>query len=177
MKKEFKELCRRIEVTIGRKMKTPKDFYFLSEAVWGQIHEKISCSTLMRAWGYAGKTAEARYSTKSVLSRFLGYADWNDYLAEYSVVSEIRSQKLSIGQMMEVCWDPECHCVFRYEGEMRFGVMESDSSYLCVGDTFDCGIFILEEPLLLNNVVHDGMQPISYIAGCKSGLTKLRLIE
>lgn len=183
---EIIELQKRVEKALNRKMKTPSDFDFLSGVIWDRIHESISSSTLKRVWGYAGKETDARFATKTILSRFLGYKDWDDFVARLNspevesnqvMTQVIRTQNLSIGQKIEACWYPDRRCVFVYNGAMQFRVLISENSHLQVGDTFTCGIFMLDEPLLLDNVVHEGMQPTPYIAGSKSGLTKLNFVD
>lgn len=184
--KELIALLKKVEANCNRKMKTPADYDFLAGVIWDRIHESISSSTLKRMWGYAGKETDARFATKTVLARFLGYKDWDDFVEQMNspeieskqVVSQvIRTQNLIKGQKIEVCWYPDRRCVFQYEGGMQFMVLISENSHLQAGDTFMCGIFMLDEPLLLDNVVHQGMQPTPYIAGSKSGLTRIRMVE
>lgn len=186
MESEVIELRQRVEKSLNRKMKTPADFEFLSGVIWDRLHETISSSTLKRVWEYAGKNTEARFATKTILSRFLGYKDWDDFVTRLNspevesaqvVKSVIRTQTLVVGNTIEVCWYPDRRCVFEFKGGLQFIVLVSENSHLQVGDSFSCGVFMLDEPLLLDNVVHEGMQPTPYIAGSKSGLTKLNLIE
>jgi hypothetical protein len=69
-----------IEKALGKTLKTPKDFDFLSECVFEKLHENISPTTLKRLWGYlhdAGSTP--RQSTLDLLSRFIGYSDFNAF--------------------------------------------------------------------------------------------------
>lgn len=46
-----------VEEAIGRKMKTPKDFEFLSEQVFEKLHETVSATTLKRIWGYLSEAS------------------------------------------------------------------------------------------------------------------------
>lgn len=186
VEKEQVVLLRKVEANCNRKMKTPADFDFLAGVIWNAVHESISSSTLKRVWGYAGKETDARFVTKTILSRYIGYKDWDDFVERLNspeieskqvVTQTIRTQNLVKGQKVEVCWYPDRRCVFQYEGGMQYTVLVSENSHLQAGDTFMCGIFMLDEPLLLDNVVHQGMQPTPYIAGSKSGLTSIRLVE
>ena len=68
-----------IEGVIERKMKTPKDFEFLSECIFEKFHEKISPTTLKRLWGYLSESTTPRKSTLDILSMFVGYANWKDF--------------------------------------------------------------------------------------------------
>ena len=70
----------KIEETIGRKMKTPKDFDFLSEQVFEKLHETVSSTTLKRIWGYLSEASIPRISTLDILSQYVGYTDWASFM-------------------------------------------------------------------------------------------------
>ena len=72
----------KIEETIGRKMKTPKDFDFLSEQVFEKLHETVSATTLKRIWGYLSETSVPRISTLDILSQYVGYTDWASFMEQ-----------------------------------------------------------------------------------------------
>lgn len=62
-------------------MQTPKDFDFLSERIFEQLHQNISATTLKRIWGYIHDTASSpRTSTLDMLAQFVGY----NTLAEFA---------------------------------------------------------------------------------------------
>ena len=179
---EIQELKKKVEESAGRKMNTTSDFISLGQIIWDRIHENLSPTTLKRLWGYIDGADVTRRSTLDVLSHFLGYADWDDclkYLKEGSgsdpVVSpHISSVELSVGEMVFVSWKPDRRCTFRYLGDSHFVVEESENSKLKEGDTFSASLFILGEPLYLDNLVQDGNAPIAFVAGNKGGLCELK---
>ena len=74
-----------IEQAVGRKIKTPKDFDFLTDCIFNKVHERISPTTLKRLWGYLTDAGSApRKSTLDILSRFLDYPDWAAFCASHS---------------------------------------------------------------------------------------------
>ena len=74
-----------IEQAVGRKIKTPKDFDFLTDCIFNKVHERISPTTLKRLWGYLTDAGTApRKSTLDILSRFLDYPDWSAFCASLS---------------------------------------------------------------------------------------------
>ncbi|MBR1799870.1 MAG: hypothetical protein IJ767_00020 [Bacteroidaceae bacterium] len=77
-------LRREIEAAVGRKMRTPKDFDFLSKAVFDKLHENISATTLKRLWGYFKENVTPRHSTLDFLAQFIDYAGWEDYCQQHS---------------------------------------------------------------------------------------------
>ena len=180
---EIQELRKQIEVKIGRRMKTPKDFDFLRSAIWNGNHEFISSTTLKRLWGYISGSDEVRASTLDILSRQLGFRDWDAFLAHISQSDNsgpirsfhISSDNLNIGDTLAVSWKPDRRCVFRYLGNSRFIVEQSENSKLKAGDTFSATLFILNEPLYLNNLVQGDNPPVPFVVGNRDGLCELSL--
>ena len=66
------QLREAIETVADRKMRTPKDFDFLSDAIFEKLHQKVSTTTLKRLWGYLSEPVTPRTSTLDLLSQFVG---------------------------------------------------------------------------------------------------------
>ena len=77
--KNINQLRLAVEQAVGRKMYSPKDFDFLSEAIYEKLHQNISTSTLKRVWGYVQQYATIRCSTLNLLSQYVGYDDWEHF--------------------------------------------------------------------------------------------------
>lgn len=184
---EIIELRHRIELSISRKVKTPADFDFLAGVVWERLHETISPTTLKRLWGYIDGADTTRNSTLNLLSKFIGYKDWDGFLKELENNDEIQSatilsrhiltQDLQPADMIEVGWQPNRYCLFRYLGNSVFKVEKSSNSKLKVGDTFMCNLFIMGEPLYMDNLIQEGKPPVAFVVGNKTGLTLLELVK
>ena len=184
---EIYELRLRIEASIKRKIETPADFDFLRGIIWERTHEQISTSTLKRLWGYVDGVDNARNSTLNVLSKALGYENWDAFILKLKsenvdnsdlVMSEsMSSSDLKIGDRLMIAWQPNRVCRLKYLGDNQFEVMESQNSKLKVGDTFRCGLFILGEPVYINDLRQNNGtgEPKLFVIGNKSGLTKLRV--
>ena len=184
---EIYELRLRIETSIKRKIQTPADFDFLRGIIWERTHEQISTSTLKRLWGYVDGIDNARNSTLNVLSKALGYESWDAFILKLKsenmdnsdlVMSEsMSSGDLNVGDMLLIAWQPNRVCRLKYLGDNQFEVMESQNSKLKVGDTFRCGLFILGEPVYINDLRQNNGtgEPKLFVIGNKSGLTKLRV--
>ena len=86
-----------VEQKTGRKMATPKDFDFLSERIFEEVHEKVSSTTLKRIWGYLQNDNTPRSTSLNILSNYVGYADWDNFLAsaekEYGTLPEEPEQE------------------------------------------------------------------------------------
>ena len=82
-----------IEGVIERKMKTPKDFEYLSECIFEKFHEKISPTTLKRLWGYLPESTTPRKYTLDILSMFVGYDNWKDFCKKNPIEEEKRKEE------------------------------------------------------------------------------------
>lgn len=174
-----------IENALGRKLQTPKDFDFLRERIYARQHMLISRTTLMRIWGYVEEDVKPRKSTLNILTQFLGYRDWNEYLHNSFLPKEQQSSPvlnrrlsvakvLNIGDRLRLTWQPKRVCDIEYMGELRFRVVDSVNTRLHEGDTFECSLIIEGEPLYLDNVRQevDGKirSAIAYVCGKQSGV-------
>ena len=86
--KALAKLRELIEAVVERKMKTPKDFEFLSECIFEKFHERISPTTLKRLWGYLPESTTPRKTTLDILSMFVGYDNWKDFCRAYTEFTE-----------------------------------------------------------------------------------------
>ena len=73
------KLCRKAEAVVGRPMKSPKDFDFLSKCIFDKLHEHVSTSTLKRLWGYVPSSTSPRKTTLDILARFVGVDSWKAF--------------------------------------------------------------------------------------------------
>lgn len=182
---EIEKLKITIEESLNRKIKTPKDFTFLTGAIWERTHETISTTTLKRLWGYVKGYDNTRDTTLDVLTRFMGYNNWEDFLSKIdgetnsaTVLSpHVNANNLSVGDRVKVSWMPNRHCTFRYLGEKKFIVEKAQNSKLKVDDTFCCDFFILHEPLYLSNLIQNNNPPVDFAVGKKGGLCELEVCK
>lgn len=183
---EILQLRLDIEESVKRKIRTPYDFEFLTGAIWERLHENISPTTLKRLWGYIEGADTMRRTTLCLLSRFLGFADWEAYLkamkdrqgleSEIFLGDGVHTSDLREGQIVEVAWLPNRTAVFRYLGDERFEVMEAEHAKIHPGDTFRCLFMLRGQVLYLDELHQEGKsQKLSYVAGSKNGLTKVEL--
>lgn len=170
-----------IETALHRQMKTPKDFDYLRERIFARLHVLLSRTTLMRLWGYVAEPVAPRESTLDVLARFLGYCSWTDYQAQALLPKEqqsspVMSRRLSVaaelcrGDRLRLTWQPDRVCDVVSEGGTSFRVEASANTRLGVGDTFECGLIIEDEPLYIDNLRQQGRPPVAYVCGKRSGV-------
>lgn len=188
---EISTLRMDIEYEVKRKIRTPYDFEFLAGVIWERLHENISPTTLKRLWGYIDGADTTRRTTLCLLSQFLGFADWEAYVASLATRTDIESaafegegiriNDLQPGDRVEVTWLPNRRCVFRYEGEAHFMVEEAANAKLHAGDTFDTTCFLVGKPMYLDNLQRDEVpstkESVSYVAGSKNGLNSVKIVN
>jgi hypothetical protein len=175
-----------IEQEVKRRICTPYDFEFLAGVVWERLHENISPTTLKRLWGYIDGADTTRHTTLCLLARFLGYKDWEAYLAALANRTDVESEAfegeglhiddLQTGDCVEVTWLPNRRCVFRYEGDAHFLVTEAKNSKLHIGDRFDTACFLIGKPMYIDHLVRGSEPPTAYVAGSKNGLLTVKKI-
>lgn len=184
---EIIELRRAIEKSIDRTMKTPTDFEFLANLILERNREcRISATTLKRLWGYIEGYDTTRASTLRILSQFLGFNEWEDFLADVEhqnniqsnliLTKSITSNSFSKGTLLELSWAPNRVIVIEYQGDNRFVVKKSANSKLQVGDTFVCAQILLNQPLYVDQLVQNGHAPVAYVMGKKDGITSCKVL-
>lgn len=168
--------------TAGRELKTPRDFDYLSMRIFDTTKSVVSPTTLKRFWGYLKNENNVipRLSTLDILSRFVGYSDWNSYCQSSYGINDVDSDfinnptlyttSLQCGDEVKLQWKPDRQVIIRYEGHNQFTVMQSTNSKLMVGDNFHCGYFIQNEPLHLTCLVRNGCKPSNYVCGRLGGI-------
>lgn len=174
-----------IETALKKKLQTPKDFEYLRERIYARLHILVSRTTLMRLWGYVDEEVTPRKGTLDILSRFLGYQDWESYQENASLPkgqqsSPVMSRKLNvnsdlyIGERLRLTWQPDRVCDVEYLGELSFRVIASENTRILPSDTFQCSLIVEGEPLYLDNLRKgDGSssaETIAYVCGKKTGV-------
>ena len=84
-KEDFDRLKEEVERLVGRKIASPKDFDFLMRQIYGYTQELISVSTLKRMWGYVNSKSNPSKFNLDLLSRMVGFYDWDAFVGENSI--------------------------------------------------------------------------------------------
>ena len=171
-----------IEKSLGRNIKTPRDFEFLRQSLYSRVNILLSSSTLMRLWGYINEAVAPREGTLDALSRFIGFRDYKTFVDSVCRGGEAESnpvynrsinviKELLPGDRVLLTWLPDRSCLVEYTGNLDFKVLESKNTRLSPGDTFQTGIIIEKEPLYLDGLCQQASkQPSAYVCGKKNGI-------
>ena len=174
-----KLLCEAVE----RQMNRASDFVFLQAYVFERTRENIGLNTLKRIWNYGNAPVVPRIFTLDVLSKAIGYRNFEDlkhfYGDEGTDSSDkvfgkvVSSSDLRPGDRVTLCWDPGRRCIVEYLGSNAYRVLSSERTKLKPGNTFQTAFFATGSPLILSNLVQDASFATLYEIGRKSGVTQL----
>jgi len=160
----------------------------LSGMILGRCKETLSPSTLKRLWGYVDGYDDTRYSTLNILSHFVGYKNWDDFVNNlenntevYSTFimepSSIMASDLEPGDRIKIGWLPNRECLLECTGHNSFKVIESQNSKLLPDNTFCCTGFVKGEPLYIENLRQKNNPPTLFVAGNKGGLSIIEKVS
>ena len=177
---EIIKLKQLVEVSIPRKIKTPADFVYLSGVIFERCGETISETTLKRIWGYIEGYDTTRFHTLSILAKFVGYNDWDDFVKENTADPNEQSEEimqkciytknLAVGDRVYFTWFPDRECLVEYQENNVFKVIEAQNSKLQKDDIFVCGFFIEGQPLYMDDLTRDGETYAMFVVGKNGGL-------
>lgn len=182
----IKNLLAAVEKHHSRSIRTTFDFEALSVTIEQQTMERISASTLKRMWGYVNDKHEPRRYTLDVLSKYVGYKDFQQFCdmidadpengSNFFTAFRLTSEDITTGDRVEIGWSPDRYLILEYMGENRYRVSQSLNSKLIVDDEFVSVGFILGHPLYLSGVERKGEVLPSFVAGSSGGLTILSML-
>ena len=183
----FKTLKSLVEKILSHPLKTSKDFAELHDKMQDSNGETLGTTTLKRIWNYIGGDNALRESTLDVLCRFVGYSDWNTFVADCCgetdretskmvVTKTVRSEQLNVGEKLEIRWNPNRHLILKYLGNNTFDVIVAENSKINPGMKLRCERFTIGLPLYVD-ILNDGQSPALFEAGKKGGLTKITILS
>ena len=176
---DIQRLKEKVEIVVGKSIKTPRDFNFLSKQVEGFTGESLSASTLKRVWGYVDTESKQSKFTLDTLAQMVGYASWdnfvkgdmNDSNVSFRIIHrKLKSDALVFGDLVKLVWKPDRVVTVEYQGQSTFRVVESGNSKLSKNDTFQCSQFVDKQELYLNNLYRRGVTVTDYVCGQQGGI-------
>lgn len=180
----------RVAIKFGNTPRTPTDFNLLSSEITKVTGLTIGISTLKRIWGYVPSNHGTTYSTLSLLSKYVGYSDW-DAFQKYVVNKTdsakdetsgfgnaiIMSEVLTIGTEIELQWSGDKMAVLRkIEEKDKFRLMATKNIKLQPGDTGRISNIALGSPLIIMNVKRKERNFGIYTGATGSGICSIRIL-
>ncbi|MFB0974077.1 MAG: hypothetical protein QMB59_05875, partial [Bacteroidales bacterium] len=125
-----------------------------------------------------------RKSTLDILSRYLGFSNFESFTQDlkktpqynsyFFSTNQIKSAELNEGDLVEIGWAPNRIIVIGYLGNESFKVVSNENSKLELGDTFSVKNFMLGFPLYIPAITRGDALTPPYLAGRNGGLTLLQ---
>ena len=186
--KELNNLCDDIKKMAGLQYKTlsPNDFDVMQQDINKKIpHSSINAKTLKRLFGYdkTDDNSSIRLYTLDILAKYIGFENWSAYVEHLKLLSgknsgdfnggQINASDLTIGDSVQITWNPNRRSVLKYLGNLRFEIVETDNSKWQVGDTFYCKHFILGKPLYVDKLTDKNgtVKSKMYVVGEQGGIS------
>lgn len=164
---------------------SPHDFDTLETNIKKKLPQAvINAKTLKRLFGYDKTDTDStiRLYTLDILTKYLGYDNWNAYLEHLQLLEgigsgdfkgeEINADDLQIGDTLQIAWQPNRKSTLKYLGNQQFEIVETENSKWQVRDTFFCRHFISGKPLYVDNLTDKNgiLKSTMYVVGEKNGI-------
>ncbi len=139
--------------------------------------ERVGVSTLKRLMGIFADERTPRISTLDIIARYLGFENWDTLSAlddksnsAFEADGKLIATELSVGQRVEVLYEPNRRLVLEHTEGDRFVVREAENSKLLKGDELRFTHLASGYPLFVSQVERDGADLGQFTAGIKQGV-------
>lgn len=174
-------LRREVEKRASMRPVSTEDFSSLSRLVEEAVGERLSVSTLKRTWARVRDDYSRRPSTLSILSRYIGYAGWQDFLirtrdnlreeSDFKPMNAVDLESLPANTLVMVSWMPDRSVRLLHTAGRNFTVLESVNSKLTAGDKVEISMLAPGEPMFISKVIRGDKAYDGYVAGQIHGVT------
>lgn len=166
---------------LGHGLLTPTDFNKLNIAISQSTGETISLSTLKRLWGYVDYPHEPSTAVLSILARFNGFSDWNNFRmagteeagadddSEFLAEDHLSASDIAEGQKLRIEWGADKGCTLEKMAGGRFRVISSSNIKLLPGDTAIFTHFCVGQPFYAARIERYGLPYNDAYMGARSG--------
>ena len=175
--------------TVGFTPKTPTDFSLLAHNVFEKTGRTIGISTLKRLWGYIKDQTGTSYTTLSLLCRFAGYRDWDNFCdvtfqleddRESGFTSEnvVESRLLAIGASVSIQLSATKSVVIKkIEQPDRFEIVESNNIKLRPADKLRVACVVVGRPFFASDCWRGGYALGTYTGARGDGVLGVKASE
>jgi len=174
-----------LEKQLGKEIRYSSDFEHLSFDIEKETNQRVGVNTLKRLFGLIEGIKEPRLYTLDTIARYIHFKNWDEMLesldktgnSDFSTIEEIEINNLTKGNKIKFYYSPDREVLLEYIDKNQFKVIESLNSKLKVDDIIEVNHFVLNYPLMVNEVIRNGISLGKFTAGKVSGVTKLILIQ
>lgn len=180
------QLRQAVEETFGQTPGSPTDFDKLSLQIQTFTKRKLGVSTLKRFWGYVRSEYNATYTTLSVLARYVGFRDWDEFCSLYKVDDSnfsttrlVIPANLKLGSIIKVEWIRINTIKWIRIKKIRhpniFEVINATNIKLRPLDTFSIDTLIIGEKFIATDCQRGEHRLGAYIASSNTGISSLAI--
>jgi len=178
-----------VALKFGHTPGTPSDFDELALDIQLCTGRTIGVSTLKRLWGYVRSDIGTTFSTLSLISRYVGYNDWDAFCrAKAGIISDddsdfcsdnlINCSSLPIGETLALRWNRNKLLVIRkIEHPERFEVLHSENVKLAIHDVADISCLAIKRPFMAGHCMRGYKLLGSYTAARREGITSIEVLH
>lgn len=176
---------KQIEEKFKKEIRYPSDCEALAGDILHVTKQTISTSTLKRIFGFIAGSKEPRLYTLDVLSQYLGYINWDNYIEKqlnidnsgFITINQVEIEKLSPNSLVEIFYAPDSKLVLNYKTNFEFEIKQSINSKLQEKDLLRIYNIVKNYPLIINSVIRNNVNLGAYKAAKISGVTEINIIE
>ena len=179
-----KAIIKMLKIRTGCDVTTPSGAAFLRNDIESVTGESLALNTVKRLTGVLPCDSTPRATTLDIVARFLGYNSWNILMATIeSHVSNfnvpegfIDLPSLSVGQLVQIEWEPDRKIIMRHEGNGKYTVVSALNSKLLEGDKLHLSQIAHGFPFLVREVIRAGNSLGPYTAASETGLHSAKIL-
>ncbi len=184
---KFDLLLNIVSQTAGFNPRTPTDFVALAGCIYNKTGRTIGLSTLKRLWGYITDQPGTTYSTLSLLSRYAGYRDWDNFCdvttqleedrdSEFTSEEIVESRLLQIGTEVSISLGNGKSCSFRKTAQPdKFEITHARNIKLHTGDSLRVACLAVGRPFYATDCWRDNYALGSYTGARTGGILEIKV--
>lgn len=152
-----------IRKTFGRKIETDNDVYELIAKIRDSSGEELGINTVKRLLGLLPGTDNPRTSTRNIIARYLGFANWDSYSRSLKMNDPLScfgyeegtllSDRIRKGSIVSFRFGYDKNIALEYLGERHYKVLTITNSKLRQNDILVVSRFIESGYFLADEVI------------------------
>lgn len=185
-------LKERVALRFGTVPKTPTDFNLLAVDIFDSTGRSLGISTIKRIWGYVEANHGTSFSSLSILCRYVGFNDWDNfthYVNNHVAANEpetsgfgndtvLVTSFLPLGTKIQMDWYDEKSCRIRKIKEPDLFELEATRNIkLKSGDIGRIENIVLGKPFTFIGTRRGSHQMGTYFGAQKGGIKKITIIS
>lgn len=178
-------IIKQIEEKFGTPVKYPKDCDSLSNSIQLHCNKLISVTTLKRLLGFVKQVEQPHKHTLDIIANYIGYKSWEEALrftteennSSFFQVKGLETKNMKKGNKIEFTYEPKRKVVLLYLGNNRFEVIKSENSKLQKCDSILFNYIALHHPLIVSEVIRNGISLGKFTAGKMNGITNIIILD